>query len=93
MRAVRWAWTWVVAFGVTAVAMRRSRRCLHSANSRGMMCPMEATERLVLVPMTQLDDLLELARHAIERLPDGDPLRWHLLGATSAVRAAAAAEP
>lgn len=93
MKAVRWVQAWLVALGVTVMAMRRSKGCLRTANGRGMMMSMESTERLVLVPMTQLDDLLELARAAIERLPDSDPLRWHLQGATSAVRAAATAEP
>jgi hypothetical protein len=48
---------------------------------------------MVLVPMTQLDDLLELARLLADRLPDTDPMRLHLIGASSAVRLSATAEP
>lgn len=73
---------------------RLRQKCLRGVNRHEKMTLMEnTTDRLVLVPMTQLDDLLELARHASERLPEGDPLRWSLQGATSAVRSAATAEP
>jgi hypothetical protein len=88
---------WFVALaaaGAIFVRPRLRQKCLRGVNSHEMMTSMEnTTERLVLVPMTQLDDLLELARHAIERLPEGDPLRWSLTGSVSAVRSAATAEP
>lgn len=50
-------------------------------------------DRLVLVPAAQLDDLLELARLAADRLPDPDPLRTALTGSISAVRQVATIEP
>jgi hypothetical protein len=75
-------------------ADRRREGCLHAVNERAMMGPMQnSTDRLVLVPATQLDDLLELSRCLAERLPESDPLRSSLIGATSAVRACALPEP
>lgn len=50
-------------------------------------------DQLVLIPAAQLDDLLELARLAAERIPDPDPLRAALIGAIGAVRLAATIEP
>lgn len=59
-----------------------------------MLVPMmNSTDRLVLVPATQLDDLLELARLAVDRLPETDPLRSCLLGSVAGVRSAALSEP
>lgn len=52
-----------------------------------------STDRLVLVPATQLDDLLELARLGADRLPEHDPLRLSLVGSIGAVRACALPEP
>ena len=48
--------------------------------------------RLVLVPADQLDDLLELARIATERLPD-DQLSKSLKAAVSQVRLSQLVEP
>ena len=48
--------------------------------------------RLVLVPVDELDDLLELARIAVERLPD-DQLARSLRGAVSQVRLSQLIEP
>jgi hypothetical protein len=59
-----------------------------------MMTAMEnTTERLVLVPMTQLDDLLELSRRLVDRTDGNDPLRSALIGAIADVRFAATVEP
>lgn len=84
-----------VAAWVIFARQRPKEKCLHGVNTHAMMTRMDinSTDRLVLVPATQLDDLLELTRHLVDRLPESDPLRWSLLGATSAVRAAATAEP
>lgn len=49
--------------------------------------------RLVVVPATELADLLELARLAVDRLPAYDPLCVALLGAWGAVRHALVVEP
>lgn len=51
------------------------------------------TDRLVLVPATTLDDALELARLAADRLPEHEPLRLSLIGAIGATRQAALPEP
>lgn len=60
-----------------------------------MMEPVDITyaDRFALVPVTQLDDLVELARLASERLPETDPLATALRGAAGAVRFAAVLEP
>lgn len=83
---------------VMRTALRRlwaRQRCLHTANRRGMMVPVDITyaDRFALVPVTQLDDLVELARLASERLPETDPLATALRGAAGAVRFAAVLEP
>lgn len=57
------------------------------------MHPSVAVGRLVVVPASLLDDLLELARLSADRLPDSDPLRSALLGSISGVRCAAILEP
>lgn len=51
------------------------------------------TERLVLVPAAHLDDVLELARLAAERLPPTDPLALALKGAVAQLRSEAVPEP
>jgi hypothetical protein len=51
------------------------------------------TDRLVLVPATALDDLLELARLASDRLPEQDPLVLPLRGSIGQVRSTALPEP
>ena len=50
-------------------------------------------DRLVLVRAAELDDLLELARLAADRLPDPDPLHAALVGSISAIRLGATIEP
>lgn len=52
-----------------------------------------STDRLVVVPAALLDDVLELARLAADRLPNPDPLRAALTGSTAAVRSAIIVEP
>jgi len=52
-----------------------------------------STDRFALVPAGQLDDLLELSRMAVDRLPDTDPLTSALRGAAAQVRAVAVLEP
>ena len=49
--------------------------------------------RLVVVNARDLDDLLELARLASERLPLGDPITTSLRGACAQVRVGAVPEP
>lgn len=56
--------------------------------------PMNALDgRLVVVNARHLDDLLEMARLAVDRLPDTDPLASHLRGAVAQVRLGAVLEP
>ena len=75
-------------------ARGRRKGCLHTANGRGMIDGMYAsTDRLVLVPAAQLDDLCELARLAAERLPSSDPVRSLLGAAAAEVRYGAILEP
>ena len=72
---------------------RRSQRRLRAANNPCRVGNVNALEaRLVLVPAGQLDDLLELARLASERL-HGDPVGDALRGSAAAVRANALIEP
>lgn len=52
-----------------------------------------STDRFVLVPYRELDDLLELSRRAVDRLPDADPLTSALRGANAQVRSVAVLEP
>lgn len=57
------------------------------------MAAMEATtDRLVMVPLTLLDDVLVLAAAAHDRLPD-DPLKSALRGAIAQVRTSLVVEP
>ena len=74
--------------------LRLSGNRLHPANRYAMMGTVNAsTDRYALVPAGQLDDLLELSRMAVDRLPDTDPLTSALRGATAQVRVAAVLEP
>lgn len=50
-------------------------------------------DRLVLVPAVALDDMLELSRALIGRLPQDDPLVLALRGAIGQVRAEIVMEP
>lgn len=50
-------------------------------------------DKAVIVPAGSLDDLLELARLAAERLPDTDPLVSALRGRIAQVRVEALLEP
>jgi len=69
-------------------------RCLRSSNVRSRVTPVEnSVDRLVLVSVSRLDDLLELSRLAIERLPDPDPLTFALRAAVAQVRTEAILEP
>lgn len=55
---------------------------------------MNATDgRLVVVPAARLDDLLELARLAADRLPEHDALTTALAGAAAQVRSDSILEP
>lgn len=49
--------------------------------------------KAVLVPATLLDDLLELARLAADRLPEDDSLASNLRGQAASVRHSAVLEP
>ena len=49
--------------------------------------------RLVVVPADKLDDLCELARLAVDRLPAPDPLTSALRGAIAEVRLSQVVEP
>lgn len=74
--------------------LRRSYGRLRTANKCAMMGGVNtSTDRFALVPAGQLDDLLELSRLAVDRLPDSDPLTLALRGATSQVRSVAVLEP
>lgn len=76
-----------------ARVQRRSRRkCLRTVNGRGMMVDMETTDRMVVVSARQLDDLLELAGRAADRLA-GDPVGSALSGARAEVLRSATVEP
>lgn len=74
---------------------RRPEGCLHTVNSRAKMVFVNThtTNRFALVPVDQLDDLLELARLAADRLPETDPLVTALRGSAAAVRSLAVLEP
>lgn len=71
--------------------------CLHAANEHAKMQRMEnaavPTERLVIISATQLDDLLELSRLAVDALEIDNPLRLHLAGSVASVRLSATVEP
>ena len=49
--------------------------------------------RLVVVSARDLDDVLELARVASDRLPEHDPIASNLRGAIAQVRTSAVMEP
>lgn len=84
----------LAALIVAARRKRHAQRCLHGVNAYGIMDPViDSTDRLVLVPVTQLDDLLELARLVASRVPETDPLHAALIGAVGAVRQSAIPEP
>jgi hypothetical protein len=51
------------------------------------------SDRLVVISAQGLDDLLELARMAADRLPQEDALHSALIGAISQVRTSATVEP
>lgn len=53
---------------------------------------MNTTDAIVLVKARTLDDLTELARLAVERLPESDPLVTALRGAIAQVRTESVAE-
>lgn len=67
--------------------MRNIERC---DTLFGMNTPLD---RQVLVPASRLDELLELARIASERLDPADALCMALRGAAADVRALAVLEP
>ncbi len=50
-------------------------------------------EKLVMVSARRLDDVLELARLAVGRLPQDDPLTRALAGAVAETRLTAVVEP
>lgn len=53
----------------------------------------QTSSGLVLISATRLDELLELSRAAVERLPENDPLASALRGAVAEVRLSAIIEP
>lgn len=74
--------------------LRLAATCLRTANRRAILETMNtSTERFVVVPAAQLDDLLELSRLAVDQLPDSDPLALALRGANAQVRVASVLEP
>ncbi len=90
MTRVQMLWCGTRAWG------RAWRRCWRIVSKSDIVERMEryvTADRLVLVPAAQLDELLELARLAAERIPDPDPLRAALVGAIGAIRQAVIVEP
>lgn len=78
---------------ITAPKLKRFAkrlRCLLNGSKIGSMNALDG--RLVLVPADQLDDLLELARIATDRLPD-DQLSRSLRAAIGQVRLSQLVEP
>lgn len=74
--------------------LRLAARRLHPANRYVMMSTVNtSTDRFALVPAGQLDDLLELARLAVDRLPDSDPLTTALRGSAAQIRSVAVLDP
>lgn len=74
--------------------LRLAGNRLQYANGYAMMGGVDTSiDRFALVPAGQLDDLLELSRLAVDRLPETDPLASALRGATAQVRIAAVLEP
>lgn len=72
----------------------RKRNPLRGCRHRGSMCHMMTSdERLVIVRAKPLDDALELARLAVERLGDADPIARELRGAIAEVRSSGLMEP
>lgn len=80
---------WFIA---TPKAVRFAKRLRHLVKTSKMPNMNALDGRLVLVPADQLDDLLELARIATERLPD-DQLSKSLRAAVSQVRLSQLVEP
>lgn len=72
--------------------LRFANRLRHRAKTSKIGSMYAIDGRLVLVPADQLDDLLELARITIERLPD-DQLARSLRAAISQVRLSRLVEP
>lgn len=69
---------------------------LRVSNKRAYHVPVDNpvnTDRLVIISAQALDDLLELARMAAERLPQEDALHNALVGSISQVRTSATIEP
>lgn len=82
-------WRWFLLHG----RIVQFAKCLRGDCGSISVHPMNTTDRrLVLVPADQLDDLLELARVAVDRLPD-DQLSRALRGQISEVRVSALMEP
>ena len=78
-----------LAFHVVSLA-----RCLRRERDRVRVAPMNTLDgRLLVVPARPLDDLLELARIATERLPEHDPVASSLRGAIGQVRSSLVPEP
>jgi len=95
----------VTMLAVTRVHMWWRGACLwgcatkglwHQVQGRDIVGPVDrfgTTDRLLLIPAAQLDDLLELARLAAARLPEYDALQLALIGAIAEVRISSAYEP
>ena len=81
-------WWFITAPRILRFAKRL--RCMVSGSKITTMNALDGW--LVLVPADQLDDLLELARIATERLPD-DQLSKSLKAAVSQVRLSQLVEP
>ena len=78
-----------LAFDLAAFASR-----LRHKSARVRVAPMDTLDgRLLVVPARPLDDLLELARIATERLPEHDPVASSLRGAIGQVRSSLVPEP
>lgn len=78
----------------TVGRLRLVGKRLRTANRCAILSSVSiSTDRLVLVPAAQLDDLLELARLLAERLPETDSLASALRGSTAQVRSVAVLEP
>lgn len=85
---------WLVAGSAVLAHQRQAQVRLRTANKCVMMVAVDtSTDRFVLVPHRELDDLLELSRLAAERLPDTDPLASALRGSRAQVRSIAVLEP
>lgn len=77
-----------------ARARRRGKRRVYGGSRCGMVRSMESiADRLVIVRAKDYDDVLELARLSVERLPHDDPLALALRGAIANARSAVLPEP